>query len=116
MKSKSFNYKWEPIGEIVTETKNGVMFKLNDAGVELFSKIVIPLEPKTKKNSQQIRRNRATGKQFVAPSNAFLVYQNQCFPYLYHLRSNAESLQYPLNIKCIFYMPTHRRVDLVNLL
>ena len=116
MKIKSFNHEGEPIGEFVTETLNGGTVKLNDAGIELFSKIVIPLEPRTKKNSQQIRRNRATGKQFVAPSNTFLVYQNQCFPCLYHLRSNAESLQYPLNIKCLFYMPTHRRVDLVNLL
>lgn len=116
MKITSYDHKGEPIGEIVTETLNGGTVKLNDAGIELFSKIVIPLEPRTKKNSQQIRKNAATGQRYVAPSNTFLVYQNRCFPYLYHLRSNAESLQYPLNIKCLFYMPTHRRVDLVNLL
>lgn len=116
MKITSYNHEGEPIGEIVTETLNGGTVKLNDAGIELFSKIVIPLEPRTKKNSQQIRKNAATGQRYVAPSNTFLVYQNRCFPYLYHLRSNAESLQYPLNIKCLFYMPKRYNVDLVNLL
>lgn len=112
MEKLTYNHSGEILGKV---DENGNI-KLNDAGREIFSTIIIPLEPRTKKNSQQIRRNRATGKQFVAPSNTFLFYQNQCFPYLYQLRSNAESLQYPLNIKCLFYMPTHRRVDLVNLL
>lgn len=112
MENLTFNHTGEILGKV---DENGNV-KLTDAGRETFSTIIIPLEPRTKKNSQQIRRNRATGKQFVAPSNTFLVYQNQCFPYLYRLRSNAESLQYPLNVKCLFYMPTHRRVDLVNLL
>lgn len=112
MEKLTFNHSGEILGKV---DENGNI-KLTDAGRETFSTIIIPLEPRTKKNSQQIRKNHATGKRYVAPSNTFLVYQNQCFPYLYHLRSNAESLQYPLNIKCLFYMPTHRRVDLVNLL
>ena len=111
MENLSFNH----LGEILGKVDENGNIKLNDAGRETFSKIIIPLEPRTKKNSQQIRR-KTTGQRYVAPSNTFLVYQNQCFPYLYYLRSNAESLQYPLNIKCLFYMPTHRRVDLVNLL
>lgn len=116
MKIQAFNHNGEKLGEYVTDKgADGGTVILNDAGVKLFSKIVIPLAPRTKKNSQQIRKNNATGQRYVAPSNTFLVYQNQCFPYLYH-RINAESLQYPLNIKCLFYMPTHRRVDLVNLL
>lgn len=112
MEKLTFNHTGEILGKV---DENGNV-KWNDVGRVTFSKFVIPLEPRTKKNSQQIRKNRATGQRYVAPSNTFLVYQNQCFPYLYHLRSNAESLQYPLNIKCLFYMPTHRRVDLVNLL
>lgn len=112
MEKLTFNHSGEILGKV---DENGNI-KLTDAGRETFSTIIIPLEPRTKKNSQQIRKNRATGQRYVAPSNTFLVYQNQCFPYLYRLQSNAESLQYPLNIKCLFYMPTHRRVDLVNLL
>lgn len=112
MEKLTFNHTGEILGKV---DENGNV-KLTDAGRETFSTIIIPLEPRTKKNSQQIRKNHATGQRYVAPSNTFLVYQNQCFPYLYHLRSNAESLQYPLNIKCLFYMPTRRRVDLVNLL
>ena len=112
MKKLKFNHSGEILGKV---DENGHI-KLTDAGIEYFSKIVVPLAPRTKKNSQQIRKNNATGQRYVAPSNTFLVYQNQCYPYLYHLRSNADSLQYPLNIKCLFYMPTRRRVDLVNLL
>lgn len=112
MEKLTFNHSGEILGKV---DENGNV-KLTDAGMEYYSKIIIPLEPRTKKNSQQIRKNRATGQHFVAPSKTFSVYQNQCFPYLYSMRSNAESLQYPLNIKCLFYMPTRRRVDLVNLL
>lgn len=112
MEKLTFNHSGEILGKV---DKNGNV-KLTDAGRETFSTITIPLEPRTKKNSQQIRKNHTTGKRYVAPSNTFLVYQNQCFPYLYHLRSNEESLQYPLNIKCLFYMPKRYNVDLVNLL
>lgn len=97
-----FDHNGNKIGEYIKDIK-------------FFPKITIPLEPRTKKNSQQIRK-KPTGQRYVAPSNTFLVYQNRCFPYLYHLRSNAESLQYPLNIKCLFYMPKRYNVDLVNLL
>ena len=79
-------------------------------------KIIIPLAPITKKNSQEIRVNRRTGKRYVAPSDNFTIYQNKCFPYLYQLRSTAAELNYPLNVKCLFYMPKRYRVDLVNLL
>ena len=112
MDELKFNHTGEVLGKV---DENGNI-KLTDAGVNLYFSIVIPLEPRTKKNSQQIRRNRATGKRYVAPSNAFLLYQNQCCQYLYHLRSFAESLKYPLNIKCLFYMPKRYNVDLVNLL
>lgn len=112
MEKLTFNHSGEILGKV---DENGNV-KLTDAGIEFYSKIIIPLTPRTKKNSQQIRKNHVTGQRFVAPSNTFLVYQNQCFPYLYQMRSNADALPYPLNIKCLFYMPTKRRVDLVNLL
>lgn len=79
-------------------------------------KIIIPLAPITKKNSQRIKVNRGTGKRYVAPSINFEIYQNRCFEYLYKFRGLVDSDNYPLNIKCLFYMPKRYRVDLVNLL
>ena len=77
-------------------------------------KIIIPLSPITKKNSQEIHVNRRTGKRFVAPSQNFKEYQNNAGFFI--KRAGAYSGKYPVNITCRFYMPTKRRVDLVNLL
>ena len=77
-------------------------------------KIIIDLPPITKKNSQQIFVNGRTGKRFVAPSQKFKEYQNNAGFFI--KRAGAYSGEYPVNITCLFYMPTKRRVDLVNLL
>lgn len=72
-------------------------------------------EPKTKKNSARICTNPRTGKRFVAPSSDFVKYQNDCG---YFLRANSprKPIDYPVNIKVLFYRSTARRVDLTNLL
>ena len=76
-------------------------------------KITIPLTPITKKNSQQILMNKATGRPFVMPSKKYKEYERQAGWYIdkKHLNINC-----PVNIKCLFYMPTKRRVDLANLI
>ena len=76
-------------------------------------KIIIKLPPITKKNSQQIFINSRTGKPFVAPSRKYKEYENAAKPFLY---ARCYSGGFPANVKCLFYMPTKRRVDLVNLL
>ena len=80
-------------------------------------KIMIPGTPVTKKNSQRIRINSKTGKPFVAPSEAYERYEQAASAHLYPKPA------YPLdgthgafNLRCLYYMPTHRRVDLANLL
>ena len=76
-------------------------------------KITILLAPVTKKNSSEIHVNHATGRRFVAPSQRFKDYQEACGYFI----ANAQPVKdYPVNIKCLFYMPTKRRVDLTNLL
>lgn len=71
--------------------------------------IQIPLNPITKKNHQQIVNN---GKRpFIIQSKAYREYEKQA---LYFIRPLA--IDYPVNVRCLFYMKTHRRVDLVNLL
>lgn len=75
-------------------------------------KITIPLPPITKKNHQEIRRNRKTGKPFIAQSRQYEQYEQQA---LWFIRPTQPIIE-PVNVKCIFYMQTRRRVDLVNLL
>lgn len=74
-------------------------------------RFTIPLAPVTKKNSQQIFfRN---GKPFIVPSKKFTEYQETAGWYIPH---RNEKLRGPLELSCKFYMPTHRKVDLTNLL
>lgn len=72
-------------------------------------RIVIPIAPRTKKNSQQIVKIK--GRYLVIPSKAFRDFEADCLPFL----TNVEPFLDPCNVKCEYYMPTHRRVDLVNL-
>ena len=76
-------------------------------------KLTIPGEPRTKKNSQQILINHATGKPFIMPSKEYRAYSKHCALFLPKLK---EPISEPVNIKCVFYRSTRRRVDLVNLL
>lgn len=73
-------------------------------------KLTIPLPPVTKKNSQQIFRGK-NGKPFIVPSRKYREYQEQAA-----MHCPPEGIDYPVNVKCLFFMPTKRRVDLVNLL
>lgn len=68
--------------------------------------------PRTKKNSQQIRRT-AAGRPFVAPSKVFTEYERSC---LAQIKTPYRPVSEPVNVKCVYYMPTRRRVDLTNLL
>lgn len=75
-------------------------------------KYTIPLPPVTKKNSQQIMVNRKTGKPFVFPSKQYKEYEQKA---MWYIRPRPETpINEPCNVKMLFYMPTRRRVDLVN--
>jgi Holliday junction resolvase RusA-like endonuclease len=83
-------------------------------------KLEILGEPRTKKNSQRILYKGArcpVCKQgrypFVAPSEAFERYEQAA---LWQLRRSNTPIAVPVNVKCVYYMGTHRRVDLCNLL
>ena len=72
----------------------------------------IPLVPVTKKNHGQIIfRN---GRAMVLPSKQYLQYLKDCKKILRPPAYCPISGQ--VNLKAVFYMPTRRRVDLVNLL
>ena len=72
---------------------------------------VIPLPPVTKKNSSNIFVNKTTGKRFITPSDRCKQYEKDfillCPP--------IPCIDYPINLKAIYYMPTNRKVDLINL-
>lgn len=74
------------------------------------SRFVIPLVARTKKNSPQIVR--AKGRFIIIPSKAYRDYEKACGEHL----KNVEPFLSPCNMKCLYYMPTHRAVDLCNLL
>ena len=74
-------------------------------------KIVIPLPPVTKKNHQRIVRGRY-GAPMVIPSAQYEAYQQAA---AWHCKG-GETIAEPVEVKCLFYMPTRRKVDLTNLL
>lgn len=76
------------------------------------TQFTIPLSPIVKKNSQQIVINKQTGRPFIIQNARYRQYEKDCKTYIPKIRTIAD----PVNIKCVFYMPTRRRVDLTNLL
>lgn len=75
--------------------------------------ITIPLEPRTKKNSQRILTNKKTGRSFVAPSEEYKLFESAAG---WYVKRPQEPIREAVNVRCEYYMKTHRRVDLVNLL
>lgn len=75
--------------------------------------LIINLEPITKKNSQRILLNPRTRKPFIMPSKKYKEYEAAAGR---QINYKGEPINEPVNVKCLFYMPTRRRVDLVNLL
>lgn len=71
----------------------------------------IPIEPRTKKNSQQIIT--AHGRPIIIPSAVYKKYEKEAMRYI---ESPDTPIDYPVNVECHFYMGTRRRVDLTNLL
>ena len=75
-------------------------------------KLTLYGDPRTKKNSARILRTRS-GTPFVAPSKSFEDYQAAC---LWQIRAPPVPLSARLNVRCVYYMKTARRVDLANLI
>lgn len=74
-------------------------------------KFIIPLPPVTKKNSSCIYLNRTTGRPFIHPSERYKQYEKDfillCPP--------IPIINYPVNVQALYYMPSKRKVDLINL-
>jgi Holliday junction resolvase RusA-like endonuclease len=74
----------------------------------------IPGTPITKKNSQRIFRNPKTGKPFITRSAAYEDFEAAASYYLQPKPPNPIDSQ--VAVRCLYYMPTRRRVDLTNLM
>lgn len=75
-------------------------------------KITIYGNPKTKKNSQRIIWAGKHPK--LIPSEAYEKYERDAK--LQIIGRYRQQLSGPVNVRCVYYMETRRRVDLVNLL
>ena len=73
--------------------------------------IKIPIEPRSKKNSQQLVKVR--GRYMVIPSKPYKEYEKNCEQYIPKLN---KPIDFPINLKVLYYMGTRRKCDLTNLL
>ena len=71
----------------------------------------VKLPPVSKKNSQQILTNPKTGRPFIMPSKKYKEYERAALWFI----PKGEIITRPVNVKCLFYMPTRRKCDLVNM-
>lgn len=70
--------------------------------------------PITKKNSQQILTNPKTKRPFIMPSKQYKAYETAALKELG--KPKRPPLETPLNVRCLYYMPTRRKADLCNLI
>lgn len=75
-------------------------------------KLILYGDPKTKKNSQRIVRCGRYHK--LLPSKAYIEYEKDCLKQI--TGRYKKELEGIYNLKCVYYMRTRRKIDLVNLL
>lgn len=73
----------------------------------------IPIPPRTKKNGMRIVTRGQGGRPFLVPSSAYQAYEKAA---LMTIPAEArQKIDYPVNVKALYYMDSRRRVDRVNL-
>ena len=75
--------------------------------------ISLPLLCRPKKNSQRIVYNKYTKKPMIIQSETYKNFERECGLFLKKYKSNI--ITYPVNLKCLFYVPDKRKRDLTNL-
>lgn len=69
-------------------------------------------DPRSKKNSQRIIRV-GNGRPRIMPSEQYKLYEAACLKQI--TGKHRQRIDKPINVRCVYYMRTRRRVDLVNL-
>ena len=77
-------------------------------------KLKIEGTPVTKKNSQRIIL--IGGHPKIMPSKQYKEYEEMALRQLMAQPTPVAPISVPVTVSCTYWMPTHRRVDLVNLL
>lgn len=77
-------------------------------------KLTLYGNPATKKNSQSIIINRATGRPMLIQSKRYRDYERVCIKQITGLYQKR--IDYPVTVICQYYRKTRHRVDLTNLL
>lgn len=76
-------------------------------------KITIPVNPRSKKNSQEIVFNKRTGHRMVIQNKRYTEFEKECKKYLPKLES---PINYSINLQCNFYVCDARKRDIANYL
>ena len=74
--------------------------------------IILRGDPRTKKNSQRLVP--VGGRMIPITSRAFADYQEACLRQI--TGDKRKGIDCPVNVRCVYYMATRRKVDLTNLL
>lgn len=75
-------------------------------------KLTLYGRPITKKNSSRIIQCK--GHPMLLPSKQYSQYEKDCIRQI--IGDKKQAINTAINLKCVYYMPTKHRVDLVNLL
>lgn len=78
---------------------------------EVICKFTVPVAPITKKNSQRIVK--IGNRPCIMPSEKYKEYESAA---LWFITKRGVPIDFPVNVTCVFYMPTRRACDLTNLL
>ena len=106
----------KPEVAVYNNDKNEIEFIDLENSIFVSKKIIIPVEARTKKNSQQlitIKTKYGKNRTIPIPSKQYLEFEKACKPYLENIDLAKKGA---LNLDCVFYMKTKRKVDLPNLL
>ena len=76
-------------------------------------KFTIPLNPATKKNSQQIVYNPKTRRPFITQSKKYKQYEKDAKN---HIKGRGLRIDGPVEVTAVFYRATKHNVDLTNLM
>lgn len=74
-------------------------------------KFIIPVNPRSKKNSQEIVFNRKTGHRMVIQNKRYTEFEKECKK---HIPKIETPINFPINLQCNFYVCDARKRDIAN--
>ena len=102
-----------PLSPLMLEKIDDAVSKALTEEPDIIYKAMIPLNPKCKKNNQRIAYNTRTHRPIILQSDVYKQYEFDCG---FFLKMPRQPIDFKVNIQCVFYRDSARRVDLTNLL